>query len=146
METIYFSTQINASPERVWDVMLGKETYGQWAKAFGEGSNYEGNWDEGSDIKFLGAGGGMGMASIIKTSRKPEFVSIEHIGLVMDGVVDTESEEAKKWAPAFENYTFTEVDGGTQLSVSIDVLTEYKSMFEEMWPVALTLLKALAEK
>ncbi len=146
METIYFSTQINASPERVWDVMLGKETYGQWAKAFGEGSYYEGNWDEGSDIKFLGEGGGMGMASRIKTSRKPEFVSIEHIGLVMDGVVDTESEEAKKWAPAFENYTFKEVDGGTELSVSIDVLTEHKSTFEEMWPVALTLLKELAEK
>jgi len=146
METIYFSTQINASPERVWDVMLGKETYGHWAKAFGEGSYYEGNWDEGSDIKFLGEGGGMGMASRIKESRKPEFVSIEHIGIVSGGVVGTESEEAKKWAPAYENYTFVEMDGGTELSVSIDVLSEHKSMFEEMWPEALKLLKELAEK
>lgn len=146
METINFSTQINATREKVWDIMLGKETYGEWAKAFGPGSHYEGDWNEGSTIQFLGADSQMGMASRIKASRKPEFLSIEHIGIVMAGVVDTTSDEAKKWAPSLENYTFKEVDGGTELSVSLDVLPENKSMFEEMWPEALKLLKELAEK
>lgn len=39
-----------------------------------------------------------------------------------------------------------EVDGGTELSVSLDVLPENKSIFEEMWPEALKLLKELSEK
>ncbi len=146
METIHFSAQIGASREKVWDTMLGKETYGQWAKAFGPGSQYKGDWEEGSEIQFLGEDGATGMASRIKESRKPEFISIEHIGIVMNGVVDSESEEAKKWAPSLENYTFEEEDGGTKLSVSIQVSPEYRSMFEETWPVALQLLKELAEK
>jgi uncharacterized protein YndB with AHSA1/START domain len=146
METIYFSTHIHAPREKVWDIMLSKDTYNQWAKAFDPGSQYIGDWNEGSQILFVGADSQMGMASKIKESRKPEFVSIEHVGIVKDGVVDTTSDEAKKWAPSFENYTFKEADGGTELSVSIDVMPEYKSMFEQMWPEALKLLKELAEK
>mgnify|MGYP006338700043 CR=1 FL=1 len=146
METIYFSAHINAPREKVWDIMLGKDTYIEWAKKFGQGSHYEGDWNEGSDIFFFGADSQTGMASKINESRKPEFVSIKHVGLVMNGVVDTTSDEAKKWAPAFENYTLKEVDGETELSVSLDILPEHKSMFEQMWPKALKLLKELVEK
>ena len=145
METLHFSAQIGASQEKVWDTMLGKDTYGKWAQAFGEGSQYKGDWEEGSDIHFLGGDGATGMASRIKESRRPEFVSIKHIGIVMNGEVDSTSDEAKKWVPALENYTLEEVDGGTKLSVSIQVSPEYKSMFEETWPEALRLLKELAE-
>jgi uncharacterized protein YndB with AHSA1/START domain len=146
METIHFTTHINAPREKVWDIMLGKETYNQWTKAFDPGSQYIGSWEEGAAIQFVGEDSQMGMASKIKENRKSEFVSIEHIGIVKDGVIDTTSDDAKKWSPSFENYTFKEVDGGTELSVSIDVMPEYKEMFEEMWPRALILLKELAEK
>ena len=146
METLHFSVQIKAPREKVWDVMLDKETYGEWAKAFGEGSQYKGDWEEGSPIQFLGGDGATGMASRIQESRKPEFISIEHVGIVMNGVVDSESDEAKKWAPSLENYTFEEMNGETRLSVSIQVSSEYRSMFEETWPNALQLLKELAEK
>lgn len=145
METLYFSTHIEAPRERVWDVMLGQDTYGEWAKAFGPGSLYQGDWNEGSSILFLGPDLQMGMASRIKESRKPEFISIEHVGIVMNGAVDATSDEAKKWAPALENYTFKEVDNGTELTVSLEVIPEHKSMFEETWPEALALLKQLAE-
>jgi uncharacterized protein YndB with AHSA1/START domain len=146
METIHFSIHIQAPREKVWDIMLGKDTYSEWTKAFEPGSNYEGDWSEGSAIQFVGAGSQSGMASTIKENRKPEFMSIEHLGIVKDGVIDTTSDEAKKWAGSHENYTFTEVDGVTELSVSIDTMPEYKAMFEQSWPEALNLLKALAEK
>jgi uncharacterized protein YndB with AHSA1/START domain len=146
METIHFSTHIQAPREKVWDIMLGKDTYSEWTKAFDPGSRYVGDWSEGSDMQFVGADAQSGMASKIKANRKPEFMSIEHVGVIKDGVVDTTSEEAQKWAGSHENYTFTEVDGGTELSVSIDTMPEYKAMFEQSWPEALTLLKALAEK
>lgn len=50
------------------------------------------------------------------------------------------------WTPAFENYTFREKDGGTELLVDMDTNEEYKQMFEEMWPKALQSLKEIAEK
>lgn len=126
--------------------MLDAETYKEWTVPFSPGSNYEGDWEQGSEIKFLDESKKGGMYSRIAESRKYEFVSIEHLGMINDGVIDTTSEEVKKWTPAFENYTFTEVDGGTEVSVEMDVNEEYKTMFEEMWPKALQLLKQIAER
>ena len=127
--------------------MLGDATYREWTKPFHEGSYYQGSWEEGSKILFLGPSeeGEMGMVSRIKENRPYEFVSIEHLGLVMNGVEDTTSAEATKWAPAFENYTFRDVAGGTEVSVAVDVPEEYEAMFKEQWPKALEVLKQLAE-
>ncbi len=71
--------------------------------------------------------------------------SIKHIGIIHDGVEDTESEEARKWAPAFENYTFTEENGKTTVAVDMDIEEEHEDMFQNMWPKALQKLKELAE-
>lgn len=87
-----------------------------------------------------------GMFSRIKENDKYKFVSIEHLGMIKNGVVDTTSEEVKKWTPALENYTFTEKDGKTEVKIEMDVAEEYESMFEEMWPKALKALKSLCEK
>ncbi len=126
--------------------MLDAETYTQWTVPFSPGSNYIGSWEQGSEIRFCDASGTSGMFSKIKENRKLEFVSIEHLGMIADGVVDTTSEEVKKWTPAFENYTFTEVDGGTRVDIDMDIHEEYKAMFDEMWPKALAKLKEIAEK
>lgn len=132
--------------------MLEDTTYRQWTVPFNPGSYYEGNWEEGSEIKFLGCdehGNPQvgGMYSRIKENKLHEFISIEHLGIIKeDGTIDTTSDEVKKWTPAFENYTFEESEGGTKLSVDIDLNDEYKTMFEGMWPKALKILKELAEK
>jgi uncharacterized protein YndB with AHSA1/START domain len=149
MQKIHFSVNIHAPKEKVWNTMLDDSTYREWASAFQAGSFYEGSWDEGSEIRFLGPdenGKLGGMFSKIKENRLHEFISIEHVGFINDGVIDTTSEEVKKWTPSHENYTFTETDGTTVVSVDIDVNDEYKEMFEVMWPKALQLLKTLAEK
>lgn len=151
MEKFHTSVVINASPEKVWNMMLGKETYSQWTKAFNPASSYEGSWEQGAKIKFIGVdgqGNSMGgMVSRIAEARPHEFVSIEHLGILLpDGTEDTTSEDARKWAPAFENYTFTEKDGGTELSIDQDIGTEYKEEFSQMWPKALEALKILAEQ
>jgi hypothetical protein len=65
---------------------------------------------------------------------------------VQNGVEDTTSEAARKWAPAFENYTFNDKDGATKVLVDIDIEDEHVQMFNEMWPEALRKLKELAEK
>ena len=150
MKKIHFEIFIKAPKKKVWDTMLEDATYRQWTNVFSPGSYFKGSWEEGSKILFLGpnpeGGGEGGMVSRIKENRLYEFMSIEHLGIVKDGVEDTESEEAKKWAPAYENYTFSEKDGGTILSVDMDIDEKHKSMFEEMWPKALEKLKELAEE
>jgi hypothetical protein len=142
---------INAPKKKVWDIMLEDKTYREWTEAFNPGSYYKGSWEKGSKILFLGpdpANPGVegGMVSRIKDNKLHEFISIEHLGIVKDGVEDTTGEEAKKWAPAYENYTFNEKDGGTELLVDLDLSDEYKDMFDEVWPKALKKLKELAEK
>jgi uncharacterized protein YndB with AHSA1/START domain len=148
MKTIHFETRIAAPRETVWDVMLADETYRDWTSAFAEGSYYEGSWEKGSRIRVLGPGeGGMvsGMVSEIAESRRPEFISIRHLGIVKDGVEDLDGEEARKWAPAYENYTFERDGDATRLRVSLDVTPEGEAMMNDMWPRALERLKALCE-
>ena len=150
MEKMRTSIVINAPREKVWEVMFTDATYREWTKAFHEGSYFVGDWTEGSKMLFLGPGedGQVegGMVSQIKENRRHEFISIEHLGIVANGVEDTTSEVAKKWAPAYENYTFTEVDGGTEVVVDMDIEAEHREMFEAMWPKALATLKVIAER
>ena len=145
MKTLHFSTTINASKEKVWNKMLEDETYRQWTRAFSEGSHFEGSWEEGENIRFLDPDGN-GMLSVIGENRPHEFISIKHIGIIQNGVEETDSEEAQKWAPAFENYTFTGNHGKTTVSVDMDIDDEHEAIFKEMWPNALENLKELCEK
>jgi len=149
MKKVHFSIFINAPIEHVWNTMLDDATYRIWTSVFHEGSYYKGDWNEGSKILFLGPnddGTEGGMVSRIAENRLHKFVSIEHQGVVANGVEDTTSNEAKKWAPAFENYTFAEKDDGTELSIDVDVLPEYEEMMTGMWPNALEKLKEISEK
>lgn len=129
--------------------MLGEETYKKWTDVFMAGSYYEGDWNEGSKMLFLApdeSGKMGGMVSRIKENRKYEYVSIEHLGMVQNGIEDTSSDDVKKWAGTLENYTFKENNGTTEVLVDLDSNEEYKEMFEEMWQKALLKLKKLAEK
>lgn len=148
MEKLHTSIVIGASREKVWDTMLGAATYPKWARAFHEGSYYKGTLAQGEKILFLGPdeNGEMGMVSQVAEIRRPEFISFKHLGIYKNGEEDTESEEARKWAPAFERYTFTETDGGTKVVIDQDIQSDFKKTFEEMWERALVVLKELAEK
>jgi uncharacterized protein YndB with AHSA1/START domain len=150
MEKLNFKIEINAPKEKVWKTMLEDRTYRIWTTPFSEGSYYKGDWSKGSKIIFLGpnpeTGKEGGMVSRVAENKLYEYISIEHLGMINDGVEDTTSEEVKKWTPAFENYTFKEKNGKTDVLVDMDINKEYKEMFEDMWPKALQKLKELAEK
>lgn len=147
---MHFEATINAPVKKVWDTMLSQETYKQWTAVFEPTSYYEGSWEEGSKMKFLGASGD-GMISEIAKNIPYKFISVLHLGMVKNGVEDTTSEEIKKWTPAFENYTFIEKENQTQLQVDMEMESspeskEMKEMFEGMWPQALEKLKEICEK
>ncbi len=149
MTTLNYSILINAGRTTVWTTMLEDQTYRAWTRPFRDGSYYEGSWKKGSEIRFLAPtddGGEAGMISRIKENIPHEFISIEHIGLIVNGEVDTTSDEVKKWAPSYENYTFIEKGGATEVVVDAQIDEEYVVMFNDMWPRALKALKDLCER
>lgn len=147
MQKIHFSVRINAPVKTVWHAMLDDKTYREWTQVFAVGSHYVGDWNTGSKILFLGPSekGMSGMVSRIHENRPYEFLLIEHVGLVQEGKEDMTSDEVKKWSGAFENYTFTEVDGQTEVAVNMDIDDTHKEVFDDLWPKALQKLKEVAE-
>ena len=146
MEKINFNTSINAPKEKVWKVLWEDSSYRQWTNAFSEGSYaVTDNWKEGTEVKFLGPSG-EGMISRVAENRPNEYMSFEHLGMIMNGTEDRNSEKAQEFAGAKENYTLTESDGVTELAIDMDISEEYKDMFMGMWPKALDKVKELAEK
>jgi hypothetical protein len=146
MLTLHFSSEIAAPRENVWRVMLEHATYRDWTSAFADGSHYKGSWETGGKLLFLEGNGQAGMVSMVRENRPHEFIGLEHIGIVKDGVEDTASEESAKWAPAQENYRLTETATGTRLDVEMDVPEEMREYFEKTWPKALARLKIIAER
>ena len=84
--------------------MLDDNTYRIWTEAFGPGCYYKGNWNKGSKILFLASNekGEMGMVSRIKENNLYEFISIEHLGEIRDGIEDISSDAVESWAGVLE--------------------------------------------
>ncbi|RJP66593.1 MAG: SRPBCC domain-containing protein [Ignavibacteriales bacterium] len=148
MLKLHFSIIIDAPKEKVWDTMLGEETYKIWTEVFMPGSHFIGSWSKGSKILFLAPGdtGEMGMVSRIEENRLHEFISIEHLGMINDGKEDLTSPEVEPWKGAHENYTFKNKGGKTELLIDTDTVEEFKQEFEDKWPIALEKLKEICEK
>lgn len=149
MKTLNFDILIDASPEKVWDTMLGKETYKQWVDVAWPGSSYFGEWKQGADIRFTGDGdeNGGGTMAVITELEPYKKVAAEHIAVILDGgTLDRDSEMAKGWIGSTEAYTFTPENGGTKVDIEISTPPEWSSMFEDGWPKALEALKQLAEQ
>lgn len=144
MKTLHFSIRIQALREHVWKRMLEQDGYRQWTSAFCAGSYYEGSWDKGQRIRFLGPDGSGGMTSMIVENRPYEFVSIRHLGEIVGGVDDTSGKSG--WTNALENYTFSTDGDATVVQVDVDTTPEFEKFMTEAWPKALSQLKELCER
>jgi uncharacterized protein YndB with AHSA1/START domain len=149
LEVIHFSTTIHAPVEKVVTKMLEEASFREWTAEFNPTSSYEGSWQKGSSILFVGRndkGEKEGMVSRIREHVPNSFVSIEHLGLVRGSEQITTGPEVEGWAGCLENYTFKQQNGNTLLEVDMDANVEYKSYFEEAWPRALNKLKQICEQ
>lgn len=157
MKKLQFKVSINAPVTKVYDFMLGmnnKSTYEQWTSLFNPTSTYEGNWDKGSKILFVGIdekGEKGGMVSRIAENILNRFVSIQHYGLLKADKEITDGPEVEKWANGFENYTFEENNGpdnyrGTTVTVDLDTAEDFLDYMNQTYPKALDKLKEFCEK
>lgn len=144
MKTQEYEITIDAPAKKVWDVLLGKESYPIWTSAFSPTSQVETNWQEGSKALFLD-GSGHGMVSEIAANKPYEYISIRHLGTYKDGVEHTGNDKENRWAGAMESYTLQESGRNTRLLIELDVVDEYQKQMDEMWPLALQKVKELSE-
>jgi hypothetical protein len=144
MEKKEFDVMIDASPEKIWDVLWNENTYNKWTSEFSEGSYAETDWKEGSKILFLD-GKGQGMVSRVEEHRPNEYMSIKHVGMVKDGQEIMDGPEVEEWKGVLENYTLIPEGGKTRLMVDVEVMDEWKEYFDNTWPKALNKVKELAE-
>lgn len=146
-----YRKDINAPAQRVYRTMLGLDnisTYEQWTAQFHPTSTYEGNWEKGTRMYFVGTdekGQRGGMISEIAENIPNRFVSIRHIGMLQNGKEMLEGPEVEPWAGMLEDYAFEEADGVTTVIVEMDVVEEYAEHFDTTWPKALGVLKELSE-
>lgn len=151
MKKMQFSVNINAQASKVYNTMLGiqsKSTYEKWTALFNPTSTYEGSWEKGSKILFVGydeKGERGGMVSKILDNIPCSFVSIQHYGLIKGDTEITEGPEVEKWANGFENYTFEEKDNTTIVTVDLDTTEDFVAYMNDTYPKALAKLKEICE-
>jgi uncharacterized protein YndB with AHSA1/START domain len=147
MKELQYSVTIDEPREKVWDTMLGRDTYEKWTAAAWPGSSFEGDWSEGSQMRFVGADGGGGTLAKITSVDPYTHIDAEHIAVIAeDGSEDRNSDVAKTWVGTKESYSFNARNGSTEVVVDIATYPEWESMFNEGWPGALQALKALCEE
>ena len=152
MKKLQFKVSIKAPAARIYDAMLGttsKSTYEQWTSLFSPTSTYEGSWNKGNKILFIGVdekGEKGGMVSRIVENIPNRFVSIQHYGLLKADKEITEGPEVEKWANGFENYTFEENNGTTTVTVDLDTTEDFQDYMNQTYPKALEKLKEICEK
>jgi hypothetical protein len=152
MKKLKFKTTINTTAQKVYETMLGltnKSTYEHWTSAFNPTSTYEGSWEKGSKIYFVGVdenGKKGGMVSEIVAHQAAKFISIRHYGFLDGGTEITSGEQVEKWADGHENYSYQENNGITTVTVDMDTIEEYLDYFKSTYPAALDKLKEISER
>jgi hypothetical protein len=152
MKKLQYNVRINAPVNKVYDFMLGINniaTYEQWTSLFNPTSTYEGGWNKGDKILFVGIdekGEKGGMVSEIAENILNQFVSIRHYGLLKGDIEITEGPEVEKWANGFENYTFEENNGTTTVTVDLDTTEDFVEYMNQAYPKALEKLKEICEQ
>ncbi len=144
IKTIKKQIDINASKEKVWDVLTKDELNRIWFTEFSEGTTAKTDWQVGSKVIFID-NSGFGIIGKIIENKPGEALSIQYIGVVNNGAEDYESEEAKNIMNSLETYKLSENNGVTHLDVSSDMGEEYFEMMEAGWDRAMEKIKDLAE-
>lgn len=143
-QTIRKTIEINASKEKVWEVLHDNKYIREWYSEFSEGSHAATDWMVGSKAVFTDNSKG-GLIGRIVANQPNEIVSIEYEGIVKKGVEDYLSDEAQSIKGGHETYRLNTINDTTHLSIECDITPEYFELMSEAWDKALIRIKELAE-
>ena len=146
MQTLKYETRINASASAVWQTLTDQEKYKQWVRAFSPDSYFDGEWTQGTHIRFLDPNMG-GTRALIESLEPDKHILVRHVSLISkEGEESTTGEIADKWIGTTEDYRLTENENTTLLEITIVTHADFVQMFEDCWPTALETIKDLSEQ
>jgi len=138
-----FSIEINATKEKVWNILWRDETFRQWAGIIDPGTYMIGELKEGNEIQFISSENGYGVTSLVEKLTANEFLQLRHHADTQD---HGKREREKEWTGGKESYSLTEKGGTTTLTAAFDVPSEMEKYFKDAYPKALEQVKVLAER
>lgn len=138
MPLLNFETEINATPEKVWDTLWQEEFFKAWAPTLNS-SYYEGNFQQDSKIYFFGEDRN-GMYSFVEKNIPEKEMKFQHLGWIIDG-----EESPQNWKNSWETYLLEESPSGTQLKIEVNALDEFADFFSSNYPKMIQKVKELAE-
>lgn len=147
-ESLHYEIGIDSNPEKVFNTLTDRQTFREWTKEFNPDSHFQGSWKKGSAINFIGTsqdGSSEGMISRIRENIPGKFISIEHLGVIKNGIEMTCGPDVDEWQGALENYTLKPSGDKTILTVDVDSNKKYAEYFNDKWLKALQRLKSLCE-
>ena len=127
---------------------MDKSVYPDWAKAWGEGMTYEGEWKQGGHIAFFDTSQG-GTKIIIEELKPNESIKSKHVAMVNQQNVEVKltDEMMRKWIGLREDYFFRkDGEAKTTLDVVLEVDPVFQEMFDTAWPKALEYFKEVCER
>ena len=146
MKKLTYSIKINKPQDFVFNKITDKSVYPDWAKAWGEGMTYEGEWKEGEYISFFDQTQG-GTKVIIEELVPNELIKAKHIAMVNPQNIEVEltDDMMRKWVGSQEIYYFKrESDTETILEVVMITDEAFEKMMEA-WSKALQFFKEICE-
>lgn len=152
MKFLSFKIAIAAPIAKVYRTMLNERSFREWTSEFNPTSYFEGSWEKGSEIRFIGLdseGKKGGIVGRIKENTPEKFISIEYQGLIKDNKELTKGPEISEWIGSTENYTFSAGSGdATIVTVELEMTfgDHFVEYFESAWPRALNKLKEICER
>lgn len=133
---------INATADKVWQVLLSKETYLQWANIFQEGADYlaTDNFIQGSKVIF-GDGSGNGMVALVSINEPNHKIQFTYTGEIKDG----EESSMGEMDGTTETYTLTQDGDGILLELETSMGNQWFEMMNAAWDKAIVIIKELSE-
>ena len=145
MESLKYEICIKAPKAAVWNTLTDAEAYQKWVKAFSPNSYFEGEWEQGTFIKFLDPEMG-GTKAFLETLEPNDYIFARHVSMISkDGEETTAGEMSNKWIGTTEAYRLSKDGSGTTLQIDIETHGDFVPMFESAWPKALASIKELSE-
>ncbi|MGZ5188869.1 MAG: SRPBCC domain-containing protein, partial [Kaistella sp.] len=81
MKLLEYKIQINATPDRVWEVLFTQDADRNWPSAVNEGTYFEGTWEESSVMRFLDAENN-GMYNLVEENIPNQTLKMKHLGWI----------------------------------------------------------------
>jgi hypothetical protein len=138
------STDIQASKEKIWDVLTTDEYTREWFSEFSEGTFVITDWQVGSKALFIDESKS-GLIATVASNKPGQELILEYQGMVADGQEDFESEQARGVIGYRECYWLRPSENGYTLDIESDMGSEYFDFMSQAWDRSLVKIKALAE-